>query len=185
MSPFTYCASSQIKILLSTPLSPTLTVGMLTIDSGVFQALSSLGHQHRSTEVRSRDCSNHKSRSAVGAACAAQTLSWPNPHMCIDPQSLQLLKLDASHLEHLSVQMFHNCSLYQAICRGLIHGLHSCREIYLFFLSCTACGAQPGFKSSLHGAATPQSICLLRQEGVDIGDPLGSHVLTQVGGRRW
>lgn len=130
----------------------------------------SLGHQHRPTEVRSQDCSNHKSRSAVGAICV-QLRPWPGPtHVCMCPQSLQLLKLDPSHLEHLSVQMFHNCSLYQAICRDLIHGSPSCKgRFHLFFLSCTACGAQLWFQSHLCMWATLRHLLpvqMKRGEGV-------------------
>ena len=62
-------------------LGHTLTTGMPATYSGVSQLLFSLGHQHRSTEVRSQDCSNHGSGPTVGAMRAAQTLTWPNSHV--------------------------------------------------------------------------------------------------------
>lgn len=64
-----------------TALVSTLTVGVLAIGPGISQALFSPGHQHRSTEVRSQNCSNHGSLPAVGANGAAQHFNWPNPHM--------------------------------------------------------------------------------------------------------
>ena len=41
-----------------TALVSTLTMGVLAIGPGVSQALFSPGHQHRSMEVRSQNCSN-------------------------------------------------------------------------------------------------------------------------------
>ena len=85
---------------------PTLTVGMPTNGPGDSQVLFSPVHWHRSTEVRSQDCSSHVPGPTVGAMEVAQTLAWPNP-VCVCPQSPQLLKPDPSQLqEHLSIWMF-------------------------------------------------------------------------------
>ena len=62
-------------------LGPTSFVGVLAIGPGASQALFSPGHQDRSTEVRSKDCSNHAPGPAVGAMEAAQTLAQPSPHV--------------------------------------------------------------------------------------------------------
>ena len=64
-----------------TALGPILTVDMPTIGPGDSQALFSAGHQCRSTEVRSQDCSSCAPGPAVGTMEAAQTLAWPNSHV--------------------------------------------------------------------------------------------------------
>ena len=101
---------------------------------------------------------------------------WPGPaptYTC--PQSPQLINPVPSQLqEHLSVQMFHNCSLDQAICRGLVHGSHSCKgRFYLFFLSCTACGAQLWFQSHLCMWTTLRHLLPTKARGSGHGNPLG------------
>lgn len=58
-----------------TALDPILTVGMLAIGPGASWVLFLPGHQHRSTKVRSQNCSNHESGLAVGTMGAAQILS--------------------------------------------------------------------------------------------------------------
>lgn len=63
---------------IGTALVPILTVCMLAIGLDVSQALLSPGHQNRFTEVRSQDCSNHRSGLTMGAKGAAQTLAWSN-----------------------------------------------------------------------------------------------------------
>ena len=66
--------------IVGTALGPTLTVGMLAIGSGGdSQTLFSPGHQCRSTEVRSRDCSDHVPEPTVGTMEAVHTLALPNP----------------------------------------------------------------------------------------------------------
>ena len=80
-----------------TALRPTLTVGMPAIGPGVFQALFSPDYQHRSTEVRSQDCSNCAPGPAVGAMEAAQILARSSPHVYVHTNP-QLLKLDPSQL---------------------------------------------------------------------------------------
>lgn len=50
--PFTCCVGLQ-SIISGTNLSPTLIMGMLSVDLGDSQALFTSGHQHKSTEVRS------------------------------------------------------------------------------------------------------------------------------------
>ena len=62
-------------------LALLLAVGMPVICPGICQSLLSLGHQSRSTEVRSQDCSNHGSGPVVGLTEADVTLAWPNPHV--------------------------------------------------------------------------------------------------------
>ena len=78
VSPFTYSASSQI-ILIVTALSPTITMDMLVIGSGIFQALFLPGNQCRSTKVKSQDCNHLASGPAVGAIEEAQTLGCNQP----------------------------------------------------------------------------------------------------------
>ena len=111
---FTCCAGSQKYTIVGTALSTTLTVGMLAIGPGVSQTLFSPGHQCRSTEVRSQDCSSHAPGPIVGTMEAAQTLAWLTP-TCMCPQRAELLKPDPSQLqEHLSVQMFFRHWIYKA-----------------------------------------------------------------------
>ena len=73
--------------LVGTAFSPTLTVGTPAIGPRVSQALFSPGHQHRSTEVSSQDCSNHASGTTVGAVEATQTLAWPISHLYLPRKS--------------------------------------------------------------------------------------------------
>ena len=73
---------------VGTALNHTLSMGMPAIDPGVSQMLFSPGHQHRSTEVRSQDCSHHGSGPSVCAmGGAAQTLAWPNPCVYVPTKS--------------------------------------------------------------------------------------------------
>ena len=65
-------------IVVGTALSPTLTMVIVAVVPGFSQALFSPSHQHRSPEVRSQDCSNHRSGLTMGAKGAAQTLAWSN-----------------------------------------------------------------------------------------------------------
>ena len=76
------CELSNYTVV-GTALSPMLTMGIPTIGPGVSQTLFSPGHQHRSTEVRSQDCSNHGSGLIVGAMGEVQTLAWPNPNVYV------------------------------------------------------------------------------------------------------
>ena len=74
-----FCGLTKYTVVGSA-LGPTLTVGMLAIGAGDSQVLFSPGHQCRSTEVTSQDCSSHARGPTVGAVEAAQTLAWPHPH---------------------------------------------------------------------------------------------------------
>ena len=67
------CKLSDYTVV-GTALGPTLTMSMLAVGPGVSQTFSP-GHQNRSTEFRSQDCSNHGSGPTVGAMGAAQTLA--------------------------------------------------------------------------------------------------------------
>ena len=69
--------------IVGTALGPSLTVSMPAIGPGVSQALFSPSHQHRSTEARSQDYSNHAPGPAVGTLEVSQTLAWPNLHMYV------------------------------------------------------------------------------------------------------
>ena len=62
-------------------------VGMPAIGPDISQVLFSPGHQHRYTEVRYLDYSNHGSGPAVGAMGAAQVLAWPNSFMFMPTKS--------------------------------------------------------------------------------------------------
>ena len=81
-----FCELSDY-IVVGTALSLTLTVVMLAIVPDVSQTLFSPGHQHRSTEVRSQNCSNHGSGPTVGTMRAAQSLASPNPHVYVPTKS--------------------------------------------------------------------------------------------------
>ena len=67
--------------VFGTALDPTLTMCMSVIDPGISWALFSLGHQCRSSEVRTRHCSIHAPGPTVGFIEAAQTPAWSNPHI--------------------------------------------------------------------------------------------------------
>ena len=69
--------------VVGTALGPSLTVGMPEIGPDDSQVLFSPGHQCRSTEARSQDCSSHAPRPTVGAMEAVQTLTLPNPHVYV------------------------------------------------------------------------------------------------------
>ena len=58
---------------------------------------------------------------------------WPGPiPACTCPQCPWLLKFNWSQLwEHLSIQIFHTCRVYQANCRDLNCRLCSCMERFL------------------------------------------------------
>ena len=73
--------------VVDTAFGASLIMGMLAVVPGVSQVLFSPGHQCRSTEVKSQVCSNHGSGPAVGAMGAAQTLTWPNPHVYMPTKS--------------------------------------------------------------------------------------------------
>ena len=61
-----------------TALGLTLIMDIPVIGPGVSQTLLLPGHKNRSIEVRSQDCSNHRSGLTMGAKGAAQTLAWSN-----------------------------------------------------------------------------------------------------------
>ena len=67
--------------VIGTALSLILPVGMMAVGPGDSQALFSLCHRCRFTEVRPQDCSSHAPGPTVGAMEAAQTLAWPNPYV--------------------------------------------------------------------------------------------------------
>lgn len=72
---------------VGTALVPILTVCMLAIGLDVSQALLSPGPQNTFTEVRSQDCSNHRSGPTVGATRAAQTLAWSSIRVYVPVKS--------------------------------------------------------------------------------------------------
>ena len=82
-APFCSLCGLTKYIVAGTALGPTLTVGMPAIGPGDSQELFSPGYQHRSTEVRFQDCSNHAPGPSVGTMEAAQTLLWPNCHVYV------------------------------------------------------------------------------------------------------
>ena len=89
---FTHCVSLMWPCV-GTALGPTLTVGMPAHGPGVSQMLFSVGHQHRSSEVRSQNGIHHGAGPTV---VLWQLRLWPGPApWCRSPQSLQLLKLHA------------------------------------------------------------------------------------------
>lgn len=63
---------------VGTALDPTLTIYVLVIGPGVSQALFSLVHQCKSTEVRTQDCNIHAPGPTTGFMEAVQTLAWSN-----------------------------------------------------------------------------------------------------------
>ena len=69
--------------VVGTALGSALTVGVPAVGPGDSQVLFSPGHLHRSSEVRSQDCSSCASGPVVGAMGAAQTLAWPTPHVYV------------------------------------------------------------------------------------------------------
>ena len=82
-------------------------MGMLAFGPGVPQTLFSRGHQRRSSEVRSQDCSSRVPGPTVGAMEAAQTLAWLTPHMYLptDPTAAKARPLPAvgAPVVHLDV----------------------------------------------------------------------------------
>ena len=100
--------------VVSTALSPVVTLGRPVVGPGVSQALFSPGHQHRFTEGGSQHCSSHAPGPAVVAMAAAQPLAWPSPLVYL-PTKPTALKLDPSQLwEHsLSIGMFCRCWIYR------------------------------------------------------------------------
>ena len=111
--------------VVGTALSLTLTVGMLAIGPGDSQALFSPGHQHRSTEVRSQDCSSHAPGHTVGGTEAAQTLAWPNPRVYMPtaakarpiPVAGALVLLDVSQVLNLGSHQRRSNSVVHAATR--------------------------------------------------------------------
>ena len=101
---FLFCSCSPVSMLccatfhplceltsysvVGTALGPTLNVDIPVIGPGISQTLFSPGPQHRYTEFRSQDCSNHGSVPVVGATGAAQTLTSPHPHMYVHTKSI-------------------------------------------------------------------------------------------------
>ena len=69
--PFRLLCGHTKYTAVGTALSPALTGVMPAIGPGDPQALFSLGHQHRSTEIRSQSCTSHAPGPAVGAMEAA------------------------------------------------------------------------------------------------------------------
>ena len=84
-----FCVTFHLLCILTkytvvdTALGPTSTLGMLAVVPGVSQKLFPQGHQCRSTEVRSQDCSSRAPGPAVGAMEAAQTLARPSPQVYV------------------------------------------------------------------------------------------------------
>ena len=68
---------------VGTALGPVSTLEMPEVSPSVPQALFSQGHQCRSTEARSQNCSSCAPGPTVGAMEAAQTLAWPSLHVYV------------------------------------------------------------------------------------------------------
>lgn len=104
---FSLCGLTEYTVI-GAAFSPILAVGMAVICLGVSQAFFSLGHQCRSTEVRTKDCSIYSPGPTVGYMEATQTLTLFSPCMYM-PTKPTLLKPELSQvLEHsLSLQTFH------------------------------------------------------------------------------
>ena len=76
------CRLTEYSVV-SAALSPNLTMGMSIMGSCVSLSLFSLGHQCRSTEVRTQDCSIGASGPTMVFMEAAQILAWSNPHLYV------------------------------------------------------------------------------------------------------
>ena len=129
-------------------LGLTLTRGMLAIGPGVSQTSFSLCHQHRSTKVRSQDCSNHGFGPVVGAMWAAQTLAWPSSHMYVPMKSTAA---KARPVLAGSIRCPFRCPVGAEFTKPVtgvsICSLCSCEErCQLFFLSYMIPGAQLWFQ---------------------------------------
>lgn len=79
---FSLCGLTEYTVI-GAAFSPILAVGMAVICLGVSQAFFSLGHQCRSTEVRTQDCSIGASGPTMVFMEAAQILAWSNPHLYV------------------------------------------------------------------------------------------------------
>ena len=77
-----FCKLSDYTVA-GTALSSTLTMGMPAIGPGVVFTTPPA----RSTEVSSKDCSNHGFGHVVSTMGAAQTLAWPSPHVYVPTKS--------------------------------------------------------------------------------------------------
>ena len=99
---FSVCGLTECTVV-GTALSHTLAVGIVVIGLCVSQALFSLGHQHRSTEVRTRHCTIHALGPAVGSMEASQTLAFSNPHMYMPTEPTAAKARPVSELGTLSV----------------------------------------------------------------------------------
>ena len=110
--------------VVGTALGPTLTVGVRALGCSDSQALFSPGHSHRSTEVRSQDCSSRAPGPAVGAMEAAQTLTWPNPHVYVPtkPTAAKARPVPATGaLVLLDVSQALNLGSCQWRCNSVVH----------------------------------------------------------------
>lgn len=97
------CKLSDYSVV-GTAFGPSLTVGLLAIGPDVSQMLFLPGHQHRSTEVRFKSCSN-MNMDLLWALCGQLRL-WPDTTLaCMLPQSLQVLKLGPSWLQEHSLSV--------------------------------------------------------------------------------
>ena len=94
VSPFHQCVITDYTVL-GMALGTTLTIHMSVIGPGISQVLFSPGHQCRSTEARTQDCSIHAPEPPV--ALWRQCRLGPGPTLVYTcPQSSQLLKPDPS-----------------------------------------------------------------------------------------
>ena len=151
------CKLSDYTVV-GTALGTTLTVGMSAIGLGVSQALFSPGHQRRSTDIRSQDCSNHGSGPVMGEMGAAQTLAWPNPHVYVPTKSTAAkarLGCRSTHPFRCSV----GAEFPKLVVGFSVRSLRSCKERFqLFFLSCIVPGAQLWFQLHLCMWATHRGL---------------------------
>ena len=131
-----------LRLHTSHCFQPHLNHGHASSWPCVSQMLISPGHQHRSTEVRFKSCSN-MNLDLLWALCGQLRL-WPDTTpACMWPQSLQVLKLGLSCYKstHYLFRCFVSSEFTNPVVGMSIHNLCSCEKILqVFFLSCTASG---------------------------------------------
>lgn len=146
--------------VVGTAFGPSLTVGLLAIGPDVSQMLFLPSHQHRSTEVRFKSCSN-MNLDLLWALCGQLRL-WPDTTpACMWAQSLQVLKLGLSCYKstHYLFRCFVSSEFTNPVVGMSIHNLCSCEKILqVFFLSCIAPEAPLYFEHHLH-MRVPTGFC--------------------------
>ena len=143
---------------------------MPAIGPGDSQALVSPGHQHRSTEVRSRDCSSHAPGHTLGAMEAAQTLTWPNSQVYVPtkPTAAKARPVPAAGALVVlpDVSQVLNIGSHQRRCNSTVHV--PTRRFQLLSLSHTAPGAQLGFLPHLCMCSSHWSLLQRLQEHMSL-----------------